>query len=132
MSAGEGLAELVEQWARTSGWQFRRDYNGAPVGAGWEDESTRVELAFFPADGDTLIELFDRQSACGGIISVLYGDRPAALLDLLTEMGSPASAKFPSLISALVEQFDEVYDASDAELIRIDAAYLDKIRDDEG
>jgi hypothetical protein len=131
LSAGEGLAELAEHWTRKSGWQFRQDYNGAPVAVGWEDEGSRVELAFFPPTSDALIELFDRRRARGGIISIPYGDRPGVLLDLLAEMGSPAPAKFPSFISSLIEQFHEVYDASDADPILIDPQYLDKIYGDE-
>lgn len=126
MSDDEGLAELVKRWARRSSWQFHQDnYDGAPVGVDWEDKNTRVELAFFPADGDAMIELFDRRRARGGVISVSYDDQPGELLNLLTKMGDPEPAKFPSLLSALMEKFNAVYDTNDAEPILIDSAYLE-------
>lgn len=125
MGNDERLAELVERWAQTSGWQFHGDGDGAPLGVGWEDDRTRVDLAFFPANDEAMVELFDRRRVRGGILSILYGDSPGAVLDLLAKMGDPAPTKFPAFVSGLVEQFNEVYDASDAEPVLIDSAYLE-------
>jgi hypothetical protein len=121
-------SRLVEEWAEASNWTFRIADEHFPVIIGRQDERMRVEVAFFPTTHEAMIELFDVQLARGGILSVVYGDRLTALLDVLSLVRNPMPNMFPSLVRQLLATFHEIYDASDFHLIPVDADYLRRLK----
>jgi len=122
------VAALVEQWAQVLGWRYNVDGDTGSVTIGMEDDSIRLEVAFFPADREAMFEFFDRRGIRGGIYSVRYGDEPRLLLDTLTQMGRPGPTALPGLIEALIDAFGEVCYVDDGPLIPVDATYLEGLR----